>query len=237
MGGARRWPPLPLLLLASLIPSAAQQEPPPQASLASQMPAAPAGGQWKDVDYKIHSILHDAALEGNVAKVTELLEAGDMNINEQRGSAFNTPLHNAATKDNLDVAKLLVEVGAAPIQETTADGRINFRIGHEVADIDARNEIQATPLMFACGAMQTEMMLYLMESGANVMLETESGGTAMHFAVRSNVTELIAAFLERQSRNGSIPVAICIKIFFGIKNDEFGIRNDEFCISNDEFCI
>lgn len=120
-----------------------------------------------------------------------------MYINERRGSAFNTPLHNAATKPNLEIARLLLEVGAAPIRETTPDGRLNVRIGYEVASINARNEIEATPLMFAAGSNQTEMMLYLMDHGADLLLETESGGTAMHFAVRSNSSLLVAAFLEK----------------------------------------
>ena len=140
-------------------------------------------------------------------QVKEALEAGSMYINEQRGSAFNTPLHNTATTDNLEVARLLVEVGAAPIQETTADGTLNVRLGYEVANIDARNEIHATPLMFAAGSNQTRMMLYLLERGADVLLETESGGTAMQFAVRSNNSELVAAFLEFVAANASAAAA------------------------------
>ena len=104
-----------------------------------------------------------------------------MYINEQRGSAFNTPLHNAATTSHLEIARLLVEVGAAPIHETTPDGRLNYRVGYEVANVNARNEIEATPLMFAAGSNRTEMMLYLMDHGALCMcsstcvLQTLSG--------------------------------------------------------------
>jgi hypothetical protein len=137
--------------------------------------------------------------------VKEALEAGSKYINERRGSAFNTPLHNAATKSNLEIARLLVEVGASPIQQATPDGTFHVRLGHEVANINARNEIEATPLMFAAGSNQTEMMLYLMDHGADFSLQTESGGTAMHFAVRTNNSELVAAFLDKvAAMNGSM---------------------------------
>ena len=186
--------------------------------------------------YKVHSQLHDDCLQGNVtavrtqlmilqqcpsacptepvvlrrvrrAQVKEALEAGSKYINERRGSAFNTPLHNAATKSNLEIARLLVEVGAAPIQKASPDGTFHVRLGHEVANINAQNEIKATPLMFAAGSNQTEMMLYLMDHGADLLLETESGGTAMHFAVRSNNSELVAAFLDKAAAMSSATAA------------------------------
>eukprot|EP01043_Picozoa_sp_COSAG02_P114038 COSAG02_NODE_50316_length_321_cov_0.761261_1_plen_66_part_10 len=64
-----------------------------------------------------------------------------MYINEQRGSAFNTPLHNTATTDNLEVARLLVEVGAAPIQETTFFSTPTPPEIYNMANIVSLNEI------------------------------------------------------------------------------------------------
>ena len=99
---------------------------------------SPPDSDWQEQDYKVHSQLHDDALAGNETAVAELLAAGDMNINRQRGSAYNTPLHNAAHAGHLGVAKLLLEVGAAPISKTDADGVMHVRIGQEFAKIDAQ---------------------------------------------------------------------------------------------------
>ena len=130
--------PVPLALLALLVllqGAAPQRSVGPHAGSAAP---SPPDGDWQEQDYKVHSQLHDDALAGNETAVAELLAAGDMNINRQRGSAYNTPLHNAAHAGHLGVAKLLLEVGAAPISKTDADGVMHVRIGQEFAKIDAQ---------------------------------------------------------------------------------------------------
>ena len=132
-------PPVPLALLALLL--VLLQGAAPQRSVgphAGSAPPSPPDSDWQEQDYKVHSQLHDDALAGNETAVAELLAAGDMNINRQRGSAYNTPLHNAAHAGHLGVAKLLLEVGAAPISKTDADGVMHVRIGQEFAKIDAQ---------------------------------------------------------------------------------------------------
>ena len=130
--------PVPLALLALLVllqGAAPQRSVGPHAGSAAP---SPPDSDWQEQDYKVHSQLHDDALAGNETAVAELLAAGDMNINRQRGSAYNTPLHNAAHAGHLGVAKLLLEVGAAPISKTDADGVMHVRIGQEFAKIDAQ---------------------------------------------------------------------------------------------------
>jgi len=54
--------------------------------------------------------LHDAAMNGDIVKVRQLIEKGaDVNAKDQ---FQETPLHDAASRGNTDVAKLLIEKGA-----------------------------------------------------------------------------------------------------------------------------
>lgn len=89
--------------------------------------------------------LHEAAKNGDIEDVRELLDAGiDVNSLNSEGA---TPLHWAAFKGHVDVAKLLVKRGAK---------------------VNALTEKGSTPLRLATTHKQQAMIRYLKSRGGRV---------------------------------------------------------------------
>ena len=89
--------------------------------------------------------LHDAAKNGDIEEVRELLDAGiDVNSLNSEGA---TPLHWAAFKGHVEVAKLLVKRGAK---------------------VNALTKKGSTPLRLATTHKQQDMIRYLKSRGGYV---------------------------------------------------------------------
>lgn len=59
------------------------------------------------------------------------------------------------------------------------------------ADIDARDDYQATPLMRAAEAEEVQIVKYLLREGADVSLEDEDGLTALDYAMEDDIAKLL----------------------------------------------
>ena len=126
-----------------------------------------------------------------------LLErGGDVNARSKNGC---TPLHLAVFHGRLEVTRFLLEHGAnAKLEieggETVLDiasrskydseehrvGMVRLLLEHG-GDINARNKNACTPLHSAVLYGRLEVVRVLLDNGANAMLETEEGATALHF--------------------------------------------------------
>ena len=147
--------------------------------------------------------LHDAVKDGDLARLQELIEAGEDLAAQDK--FVGTALHWSALKDNADAARLLIDAGAdvnrpkIGSQETALHiaaerGSIEtatllFRMG---ADIEARTETGATPLLIAAGSDRVDVAKLLIEAGADIEARTSGdGNTPLIYAATGNAISAI----------------------------------------------
>ena len=135
-----------------------------------------------------------AADEGDVERVEWHLEGGvDVNALNERGA---TPLHAAAAKGQLAVAKLLISRGA---------------------DLTLLYENEFTPLHLAADRGYVELIDLLIESGADVNAPGFSGFTPLHRASYNNQGAVVSqrliamgAVVNANAENGTTPLNLAV---------------------------
>jgi ankyrin repeat protein len=119
--------------------------------------------------------LHLAVAKGNAAIVAALVDAGaDLEAEGDPGEA--RPLHLAAIVDQPDVARLLIERGAA-LEARDAEGR--------------------TPLMVAAAFATNDIGALLLRAGADIEAVDTLGRAPIHHAAMSGDADLILMLLAR----------------------------------------
>jgi NAD(P)-dependent dehydrogenase (short-subunit alcohol dehydrogenase family) len=101
--------------------------------------------------------LHQAVLEGNLEAVREHIEAGS-DLNEREPSGGSSPLITAATFDQTEVARALIDAGA---------------------DVDQRNNDGSTALLTAAFLCRTEIVEALLDAGADKSIRNNAGSRAL----------------------------------------------------------
>jgi ankyrin repeat protein len=153
--------------------------------------------------------LADAAMQGDIRTVRELLKQ-KVDVNVSQGDGM-TALHWAAFRDNLEMARLLVQAGASVKTATRIGGitplfmacnngsveMIQLLLGAG-ADATAVNTVNgSTPLMAAATSGNAQAVTLLLDRGAQVNVkETGHGQTAIMFAAAFNrpaVVEILAS--------------------------------------------
>ena len=100
--------------------------------------------------------LHDAVVSGDVVDVRRLVAAG-ADVDEQRGEARSMPLHWAAHVGQVEVMRVLVELGA---------------------NKDAKCAGGATPLHHAARTGHAAAVSVLIELGAQIDAQDANGDTS-----------------------------------------------------------
>ena len=103
---------------------------------------------------------YQAVRANDLTALRSLVKAGGANARDDRGS---TPLHYAAAYGSIEAMRFLLASGAA---------------------VDARNDFEATPLMWA--ATEPEKVRLLVERGADVNLKSKMGRTAVWLAAAND---------------------------------------------------
>ncbi|MCA9450404.1 MAG: ankyrin repeat domain-containing protein, partial [Candidatus Omnitrophica bacterium] len=174
--------------------------------------------------------LHTAVRLGHAEDVRRLIEEGaDPAALDEDAFA---PLHFAAWKGEVEIARILIDAGAQidvhrrPYGETP----LLLAIHHERidmvkyllergADCRATNFLDQSPLSFAAQVGNVEALSLLLESGAEVDQAMEDGRTPLFIAVSTGqieaATRLIefGADLEAESRSGHTPLYAAV--FYG----------------------
>ncbi|OON21775.1 ankyrin repeat protein [Opisthorchis viverrini] len=147
-----------------------------------------------------------ACINGDAETVKSLLLSGEYNVNEVAPNG-ETALTRAVSANAIRIVELLLKHGADP----------NF----------TGKKVECTPLMEAASAGYTDIVRLLLEYGACVSQESNTGNTALHYAATAGHLECVCLLLQYNSpmevqnetghtplmeatSNGHIDVARCL---------------------------
>jgi ankyrin repeat protein len=147
--------------------------------------------------------LHYAAFCGLHDIVAFLVVEHSQDVNTRGFNKKETPLHVASRRGHVEVAQLLLELGAdaeaqdhdrsTPLLLASKDGLAEVTrvlLGHG-ADIEARDHEHRTPLLLASGLGHVEVSRVLLEHGADMKAQDKFKRTALHRAQREDVARLL----------------------------------------------
>jgi ankyrin repeat protein len=155
--------------------------------------------------------LTDAAKQGDRAAVQAML-ARKADVNEAQGDGM-TALHWAAYRDDVEMARLLVQAGAN-VKATTrlgdytplffaaknGNGAMVELLVKAGADVNAPNKAGTTPLMLAAAAPLPDAVKALLLHNANVNAKDNMNGeTALMYAAAVNAAPAIKLLAERHA--------------------------------------
>jgi ankyrin repeat protein/L-ascorbate metabolism protein UlaG (beta-lactamase superfamily) len=146
--------------------------------------------------------IHEAVRGGNMQAVQRLV-AADRSVLATKEADGSTPLHIAAQAGNLEMTKLLLDLGAdvtigdnensnalhvAAIGANTAVIDLLLAKGMDVnsADMNGMNAV-----LFAAGRNKWDIVRYLASKGAKLDCRTNGGTTLVHFAARRGNLEAL----------------------------------------------
>jgi hypothetical protein len=126
-----------------------------------------------------------------VERVRKLLEKGENpNVRDEYGS---TPLHKAASRGHVDIARLLLEYGADP---------------------NVRDEYGWTPLHNAAYRGHVDVVAHLLERGADPNIQNKDGSTPLHKAASRGHVDVVRLLLEHgadptvKNKDGATPLDV-----------------------------
>lgn len=121
--------------------------------------------------------IHDAAQQGDLAKIKELLEKNP-ELLEARSENEKTPLHFAAQGGHKEIVELLLAKGA---------------------DVNAKNSAMETPLHYAAALGHKEVVDLLHAKGAALGNRNINGDTPLHYSARFGNSNTIRVLIEKGS--------------------------------------
>ena len=134
------------------------------------------------------TILMFAAGNGDLEHLTLFLKSG-ANPKVRLTVTGETALHTAAHRKNgIEAAKLLIEAGANVNEKTEVDARTQMR--------EPKRVWGETPLHFAAHLAESEMINFLLKSGADKSIKTAQGETPLAYAERYQRPEEILRLLR-----------------------------------------
>ena len=164
--------------------------------------------------------IHDAAMAGDVAAITEALDTG-ADVDENDGSA--TPLYLAVFMGHIEAAKLLIERGADVNAQTALGSPLMAAMGKDKIDLlnllldagaDPNAEGGSQPALHAAVNLGcVDCVKALVQAGADVNARAEDGKTPLHMAIRSEQLE-VADYLKSHGVVLPTPDPISMKLAF-----------------------
>lgn len=137
----------------------------------------------------INELCH-AVWEENLEKVRKLVKSG-INLN-QHGKNGSSPLMQAAEMENVEVARFLIENGA----DVNYSGHEGATALHLAVDVAIDGTIQNNGLP---GEEPTDMIQFLLDSGACTSIKNEFGKTAVNWAEEYKSQKIIDVLRNENS--------------------------------------
>lgn len=154
--------------------------------------------------------LHDAVRRNDKNEVLRLIKKG-ANINALDSMGF-TPLHEAAMKGRVEIAKILISKGAkvnsrtgiyrlSPLYQAALMRRYEIirLLAKNGANMNIRDSQGSTPLMTSVENGSTKTALLLISLGAKVNLATKGGTTPLDLAVSRSHKETVKALISKSA--------------------------------------
>lgn len=142
--------------------------------------------------------LHSAVSGGKPSIVRLLVNSGRVSVNCLSYPGLQTPIYSSVLNRNLEVTKLLIELGAdvnvkdaarvSPLHHATVsqDNEIMKVLIQNGASLEAKSHDGLTPLLSATIQGTLDSVVLLAHFGASVNVTSIYGETALHFAVELN---------------------------------------------------
>ncbi|MEZ5198620.1 MAG: ankyrin repeat domain-containing protein [Bacteroidales bacterium] len=153
--------------------------------------------------------IYQSVKDGNTEQVQKFLQKDPDLLNAKNQDAM-TPLNHAAEGNQLEVAKLLLKMGAdpllgdnensGPIHLAAISGSIpiiDLLIEHGV-DINYKDDNGTNALQFALSRRQFDAAKHLIEKGADVKSENKNSWSTLQFAAIGGNLEIIKMLVEKK---------------------------------------
>ena len=150
--------------------------------------------------------IHDAARDGDLGKVKELLKSNPDLVFSKDDRGF-TPLHLAAQKGHKDVAELLLANGAdvnakgnkgyTPLNEAAVYGHkdvAELLLAYK-AEVNAKSDDNVTPLHGAADKGFIDVVKLLLANKAEVNAKADYGVTPLHLAAFKGYKDIVELLL------------------------------------------
>ena len=170
-------------------------------------PKTPSSTPRNKRNQKGETLLHRAAITGDIDKLRVLLEENVIDVNSKDNAGWS-PLHEACIKKHVECARLLLQHGA---------------------EVNAKAENHDTPLHDACSKDAIDIIELLLDHGACKVLKNMDGFTPVHFARSDKAIQLLDKATESrhlsilEDDSSLVDVAGDVLIAFsGVPHAQFG---------------
>ena len=189
------------------------------------------GGNLNQVDEEGLTPIHHAVKEEDIEAVEFLIEVGaEVDVSDQDGK---TPLHYSSENGLSEISEVLLGAGASveafcddsitsisegitPIHLASREGHLDVvkslrETGSAPVDLQDKEKRGRTPLYYAAENGQSQVVRYLVDSGANVN-GVAGYGLPLHNAARHNHDQVISILLDagavpdKPDGSGNIPL-------------------------------
>ncbi len=152
--------------------------------------------------------IHQAALNGDLAKVKEFLTK-DAQLIDADGRNNKEPLHWAAERGHLEVVEFLISKGAdvnaknvedeTPLHYAAFHGHLDVvkLLASKSAAVNAKTKSGATPVDYAAQQDHVDILKFLLENGLDVTAASQNGFTLLHHCAWRSSKEIIELLIAK----------------------------------------
>jgi hypothetical protein len=195
-------------LTVSKTPRSVNKTPGRTPKATGRTPKTPSSTPRNKRNQKGETLLHRAAIMGDIDKLRLLLVENEIEINSKDNAGW-TPLHEACIKRHVECAKLLLKYGAL---------------------VNAKADNLDTPLHDACSKDAVEIIKLLLDNGACKTLKNIDGCTPVDYAQSDRALQLLddaknSKNISVQEDDGCSEDSIMgefVLAFSGVPNAQFG---------------
>ncbi|XP_046585282.1 putative ankyrin repeat protein RF_0381 [Haliotis rubra] len=166
-------------------------------------------GNMKLIAYNYNSILIQACLDEKLVIVKRLLSSSSVDINKRTKGGW-TPVLIAAHKGNMELLTLLVKQ-KCDLSLTLDNGEnilhvacsrdnvdiVEYVFSHRIADIDSRDRVGRTPVLYAAGKGNKKIVDLLVSKGCNLSVVDDQGRNILHAACLGDNEDIVKDLLSR----------------------------------------